>query len=249
MNTVYLIAFFFGGSLGSFLNVVIDRVPSGKSLVRPPSHCDACGRTLRPLELVPVFSYVLLKGRCRTCAAKVPPRVLLVELACALGAVVTVYFYGVSGTAAFTYFSGLVLLALAVIDLEQGVVPHEIVLPATVAGLLAAVFFPPLGWKSALLGGGVAFAVFLLPAVLRPGGMGWGDVKLAPFLGIVTGFPGVLVMLFISFVLGGAGAVAVLLAGKGGRKTAMPFVPFLATGTMVALIWGRTLADWYKSLF
>ncbi|MBI2957915.1 MAG: prepilin peptidase, partial [Chloroflexi bacterium] len=131
----------------------------------------------------------------------------------------------------------------------QGVVPEEIVLPATVLAAGAAVFYPALGWKSALLGGGVAFVALLAPAVLRPGGMGWGDVKLAPLLGIVTGFPSILVGLFASFILGGIAAVVVLVSRKGSRKTALPFVPFLAAGTMVGMIWGRVAAEWYFALF
>ena len=250
VNLVFLfVAFLFGASLGSFLNVVIDRIPLDKSLVRPPSHCDACGVRLSASELVPVVSYLFLKGRCRHCSARVPVRVLLVELAGGAGAAVVFPAYGVTAFGLLVYLSGMVLLALSLIDIEQGIVPDAIIVPATGVALLAAVFIPELGWKPALLGGAIAFGVLLLPAVLKPGGIGWGDVKLAPLLGIVTGFPAILFALFASFLLGGLTAVVVLMLGKGTRKTPLPFVPFLATGTILGLVWGRAIVSWYLGLF
>lgn len=240
-----IIALLFGISLGSFLNVVVDRVPARRSLVIPPSHCDFCRVRLKTLDLVPVFSYIILKGRCRHCGAKLPLRVLIVELLGGVGAASAAAAYGIGATGLLVYLTGLALLVLAIIDIEQGIVPHEIVLPLTVLGLAAAVFYPPLGWKSSLIGGAVSIGVLLVPAVLRPGGIGWGDVKLAPFLGIVSGFPAILVGLFAAFIIGGVAAVVVLVARRGARKTALPFVPFLAVGTMVGLIWGRTVVRWY----
>jgi len=201
------------------------------------------------MDLVPVFSYLALRGRCRRCGAKVPLRVLLVEVLFGLGAAAVVLSYGLNSSGLFVYVSGAILLVLTVIDIEQGIVPHEIVIPATAVALVAAFFYPPLGWKSGLLGGAIAFGVLLLPAVLRPGGMGWGDVKLAPFLGIIVGFPSVLVSLFTAFIAGGLIGVIVMLAGKGTRKSSVPFVPFLAMGTMVGLIWGQAAVRWYLRLF
>ena len=250
MNLIFpVLAFLFGASLGSFLNVVIDRIPLGKSLVRPPSHCDACGARLSAVELVPVLSYLVLRGRCRHCSARVPVRVLLVELAGGVGAAVVFPAYGVTASGLLVYLSSMVLLALSLIDIERGIVPDAIIVPATGVALLAAVFIPELGWKPALLGGAIAFGTLLLPAVLKPGGMGWGDVKLAPLLGIVTGFPSILFALFASFLLGGLAAVVVLILGKGTRKTPLPFVPFLATGTILGLVWGRVAVSWYLGLF
>lgn len=250
MNALLIIfAGLIGVSLGSFLNVVIDRVPARKSLISPPSHCDSCGARLSRVDLIPVFSYIALKGRCRRCRARVPVRVLVVEVLSGAGAAAVVAAYGAGAEAALMYFAGLGLLSLTVIDIEQGIVPHEILLPLTLLGLAAAIVYPPLGWRSALVGGGVSFGVLLLPAVLRPGGIGWGDVKLAPFLGLVSGFPAIVVGLFSAFVLGGLSAVVFLLAGRGSRKAAVPFVPFLAAGTMVGLICGRALVRWYLGFF
>lgn len=241
--------FLFGISLGSFLNVVIDRVPQGKSLLAPPSHCDSCGARLSAFELIPVFSYLALRGRCRSCSARVPHRVLWVELIAGAGAAGAAAFYGLSSPGVMIYFSGVVLLTLSVIDIELGIVPDQIVLPATAIALVAAVIFPDVGWKSALLGGGISLGVLLLPALLRRGSMGGGDITLAPFLGIVSGYPAILVGLLSAFLLGGAAGAVILLTRKGNGKTPLPFVPFLSVGVLIGLVWGRTIVRWYVGQF
>ncbi|MEW6034113.1 MAG: prepilin peptidase [Chloroflexota bacterium] len=246
---VLSLSFLLGIALGSFLNVVIDRVPLSQSLFRPRSRCQACSTQLAARDLIPILSYLWLRGHCRTCSAPIPLRILLVELAAGTALTASVAAYGITTTAAFISLSSLALLTLAIIDIEHGIVPGAIVLPLTILALAVAPFYPPLGLKSALIGAAIPFALFLAIAFLHSGGIGWGDVKLAPLLGLLTGFPGIIVALLTSFILGGVAASVLLLLHKASRKTPIPFVPFLAAGTIVAIVWGDTILDWYLSPF
>jgi leader peptidase (prepilin peptidase)/N-methyltransferase len=266
---------FIGATVGSFLNVVIDRVPAGESLLRPPSHCPGCGRRLRPWELVPVASYLVLRGRCRECGARIPRRVLAVEAATALffGALMAVY--GPSGRLLLATLYSAVLLVLIVIDLEHKLVPNVIVLPAIAAAVLLLPLdnylpIPPeriellgywaelrgieaaspwaLGVASQLLGGVAAFGLFLAVWLASRGGMGAGAVKLAAFAGLLSGFPGALATVFGSFILGGVAGVALLAARLATRKTAIPFAPFLAVSAWVMMVFGGAVLRWYGGL-
>lgn len=243
------VTFLFGVTLGSFLNVVIDRVPRGQSLLRPPSHCPACGYSLRPLDLIPVVSYLALRGRCRRCHSAIPLRSLLVELAAGAIPAAFVAAYGLNFTAIFYSLAALSLGALALIDLEHGIVPNALLLVLTPAALLASFFQPVAGTVSHIIGAAVAFSVLLGIALLRRTGIGWGDVKLAPFLGLLTAFPYVIAALLISFIVGGTFGALLLLSRRASAKTAVPFVPFLALGTFLAMVWGKPLLNWYFSFF
>jgi len=243
------IAFLFGITLGSFLNVVVDRVPRGQSLLRPPSHCPSCGYSLRPIDLIPVFSYLALRGRCRRCHTAIPLRTLLVEIAAGAIPAAFVAAYGLNATAIFYSLATLSLGALALIDLEHGIVPNSLLLVLTPAALVAILVHPTISTGSHLIGAAAAFAVLLAIALLRRAGIGWGDVKLAPLLGLLTAFPYVIAALLLSFVIGGTFGALLLLSRRATTKTAVPFVPFLALGTFLAMVWGKPLLNWYFSFF
>ncbi|HVL81331.1 MAG TPA: prepilin peptidase [Actinomycetota bacterium] len=240
-----------GLAIGSFLNVVVHRVPRGGSLTQPGSSCPSCGTRLKPLDNVPVLSWLWLRGRCRTCGARISARYPLIEALTAVLFVVAVLRYDDLEVAAFVAAASAVFVALSFIDLEHRRVPNVIVLPAAAVALVwvgAASLLrgdPTLiAWSVA---GGVGFfTLMLLIALISPGGMGMGDVKLALFIGVVAGRfgPGaVAVAVMAGFFVGGLVAVAVLITGRGGRKTAVPFAPMLCVGAMIALYLGRPLVS------
>lgn len=236
-----------GAAIGSFLNVGIDRLPHGGSLLSPASHCPACQQQLGIRDLVPVFSYLWLRGRCRYCGVAIPQRLLWVEVA---GAALFAFLYWqysltweFAATAVFCCF----FLVLLVIDLERGIVPNKIVYPGMALALPIAALVGP-GLVNAAIGGGAGFGLLLLPAVFYRGGMGWGDVKLAGLIGLVTGFPLVFVALWLAIVGGGLTAGALLLLRIKRRREAIPFAPFLSAAAMATLFWGSDLLGWFLQL-
>lgn len=244
------------------MNVVADRLPAGQSFTRPRSFCPACKTTLTSLDMVPILSYLWLRGRCRYCGAAIPLRLLLVEVI--TGLLVTLVFlrYGLALESLVLSLAVFLLLALAIIDLEHGLILNRIVFPGAVAVLIVVPFWPELGLDRTFLGsqsmlasflnsflaGAGAFLLFLCIVLAYPAGMGGGDVKLAGLIGLLVGFPGVLVALWFSAVSGGLVAAVLLLLGKKGRKDAIPFGPFLALGAIAALLVGREVASWYQQL-
>jgi leader peptidase (prepilin peptidase) / N-methyltransferase len=246
-----------GLAIGSFLNVVIDRLPEGKSLVRPPSHCDSCGQALKVTDLVPVISYLRRRGRCAYCGAAIPRRVLLVEIAAGALFGLAFWHYGLSLDFAAISFYGCLFLVIAVIDIDTGLILNKIIFPMMVAALLINFLVAPWGWPSGffgagalsgLLGGAAGFILLLIVALIVPQGMGMGDVKMAALIGMATGFPLVFVGLFCGIVAGGLVAIALVVFRKRGRKTTMPFGPYLALGAMITLVWGTDILGWYLSL-
>ena len=234
-----------GLAIGSFLNVCIDRLPDGQSLLRPRSHCPACRTPLAARDLVPVLSYLLLRGRCRYCSAPIPLRILVIEAGCGLLFLLLWVRYGVSPHFVFVALVGCVFIVALVIDLEHRLIPNRLVYPAIGAALLAIPLAAGPGPSQALWGGAVGLALLSLIVLVYPGGMGLGDVKLAALIGLVVGFPLVLLALFLSFVLGGAVGAAAVLVRRIGMRDGLPFAPFLAVGGMVALLYGEEILRWY----
>lgn len=248
-----------GLAVGSFLNVVIYRVPQGLSVVRPPSHCPGCDRPIRARHNVPVLGWLLLRGRCADCRTPIPVRYPLVELATgALFVAVTARLVQLHLEAALPAYLLFAAggLALAVIDLDCKRLPNAIVLPGyPVLGvaLLAAAAVQQDGSAAVrtVLGGAGLYALYFALAFAYPAGMGFGDVKLAGLVGAVMAFvslPTLLVGAFSAFLLGGIAGVAVLVAGRGGRKTAIPFGPFMITGALLALFAAQPISDLYLRL-
>jgi leader peptidase (prepilin peptidase)/N-methyltransferase len=241
--------------VGSFLNVCIDRLPQNKSIAYPPSHCEACQHKLAAKDLIPVFSYLRLRGRCRYCQASVPRRLFWVELATAVIFALLYWHYGLSAELGVMAFYACLFIIIFIIDLEQGLILNKVVYPSMVVALLLSLY--PWPWFSesigmrvanAALGGAIGFAIFLLIALVSRGGMGWGDVKLAALIGLATSFPLVFVAIIMGAILGGIVAVALLIAKKRGRREAIPFGPFLALAAMVTLLWGSHILNWYFGL-
>jgi leader peptidase (prepilin peptidase)/N-methyltransferase len=250
----------FGAVIGSFLNVCTDRLPARQSLVRPPSHCPSCQRRLTLLELIPIISYLALRGRCRTCKANIPWRVLLVE---ALTAVLFAWLWaglGAGWPLVVASFYTSLLLVIFFIDLEHRLVLNRVTYPAMGLALALAMIrsLPgdPLmlaslvpGILSAILGGALGFAIIFVPAWITKGGIGGGDVKLGALMGLFLGFPAVFAGLFLGFVGGGLGALILLLTRVRGRRDAVPYAPFLAAGAWIALLYGNQIVAWYAGRF
>jgi leader peptidase (prepilin peptidase)/N-methyltransferase len=240
----------FGALVGSFLNVVIYRLPRRESLVKPASHCPSCGTPVRPYDNIPVVSWLLLRGHCRSCGSAISPRYPLVEVLTAALCVGAVFAHGSAVGIALSLLTILVVVPVALIDLEHRIIPNRITGPAAVIALGLGLALDPSGEPTRLIAGAAAGGFLLLAALAYPGGMGMGDVKLAGVLGLCLGkavAPALLAALLAGTLVGVA-----VIARKGaqeGRKTAIPFGPFLALGALVAVFAGGQMVDLYINHF
>ena len=235
-----------GLALGSFLNVVAARVPLKRSLVSPGSACMACGHEIAWYDNVPLLSYALLRGRCRSCSVHIPLRYPAVELVTALLLAGSVWKFGLGGSAAVASFFCLALVAVSATDLEHRIIPNRIVVPAGVLVLAAnTALHPGPRWAIGAFG---ASGFLLVAALAYPGGMGMGDVKLAFLMGAALGKT-VPVALFVGMLAAMIPGIVLLVRhGRAARKMGVPFGPFLALGSVVALFAGQWLLHGYLSL-
>lgn len=265
MEILLLVIFtLLGIAAGSFLNVCIDRLPAGRSLVYPPSQCDACQHRLSPVDLIPVFSYLWLRGRCRYCRALIPRRVLLVEILSGALFFLAFWRFGLSVEFAAIAFWSCVFLVIIFIDWEHKLILNKVTYPAAVLALVILagdsflpapgilshlILLPQPSIISGIIGGAIGFAFFLVVFLINPRGMGMGDIKLAGLIGLVTGFPLVIVALFIGIFVGGLVAVILLSLKIKGRKDVIPYGTFLAIGPIITLLWGNEIVAWYLGFF
>lgn len=243
----YIIWFYslLGIVIGSFLNVCIDRMPLNESILTPPSHCPKCQRRLTPLELIPVFSFLFLKGRCKDCGEKIPLRILIVEIVTGVFFFLIWHRFGLSWETLLVSIYSCLLIIIAGIDLEHHKVLNILIFPAIVLGLIMIPVLHLADFWSYLGGAGLGFGVLFLIALLAPGAMGMGDVKLVIFLGLAVGFPEIIIVLFMAFVLGGLVAGILLALKKLGPKDQIAFAPYLALGGLITLLYGTQLIDWW----
>ena len=248
-----------GMVVASFLNVCCDRLPAGESIVYPPSRCPACKRRIKVKDLIPVFSYLWLRGRCRYCQAAIPRRVLWVEVGTAALFGLFYWNYGLSLELPIALFYGSLFIVFLVIDLEHRLILNKIVYPAMGVALLISILFSIPGFLpqteivpgivQAAIGGGIGFVLFFLVVLFSRGGMGWGDVKMAALIGLVIGFPLVFVALLLAVIAGGLVAGLLLALKIKKRRQAIPFGPFLSLATIVTLLFGGNILNWYLGLF
>ncbi len=238
-----------GLAVGSFLNVVIHRLPRKESIVSPGSRCPSCGAALRWYDNLPVLSYVALGGRCRGCREPISVRYPIVELVTALLFVAHYYVFGWTPPLAVRLLFASAMVALFAIDLEHQLLPDAITLPGIVLGLVFSSFLPP-GLVGALLGillGG-GFLWLVGEAYFRYAGaegMGGGDVKMLAMIGAFLGWKLTLLTLVLSSIAGSVIGLAVIALKRGGLKHALPFGTFLALGALAASLWGEQIAAWY----
>jgi leader peptidase (prepilin peptidase) / N-methyltransferase len=239
-----------GAIVGSFLNVVVHRLPRHESLVTPASHCPACGAPVKPYDNVPILSFLLLRGHCRNCSSSISVRYPLVEALTAALCVGAVIAH--SSTAAIALSVALILLVVpaALIDLEHRIIPNQITALGAVLALIIGLALDPAGEPERLIAGAAAGGFLLLAALAYPGGMGMGDVKLAGVMGLFLGravAPALLIALLTGVVVGVG--VIVRKGAREGRKTALPFGPFLALGALVAVFAGADIVTAYVNHF
>jgi len=261
-----LVVSFFGLCIGSFLNVVIARVPRGESIVRPRSRCPGCREPIAGYDNIPVISWLILRGRCRRCGQPISPRYPLVEIVCAV--LVFAVWRRLGPTAAFLGYAAFAstLLALAFIDLDTWLLPHQMTWPLLALGLVSPAWNPDLGWMDAAIGAAGGFAAFALVALvgeklLKKETMGWGDVWLLSGIGAWLGWQALLPVVVLSSVQGAMVGVLLLALRRPADQRpvpadvqdadwvpprhAVPFGPFLALAALEVLFLGERLAEWY----
>lgn len=245
-----------GLAIGSFLNVVVWRVPRGLPVSHPPSSCPQCGHAIRRRDNVPVFSWLLLRGRCRDCGNPISARYPLVEGATAVLFGLTAWWAGPTWILPALLYLVAIAVALTLIDLDTSRLPDAIVLPAypVATALLALASWNPGGqsdWGAllrSLVGAAAMFVVYFVLVVVRPGGMGFGDAKLAGVLGLYLGWFGwgaLAIGWFSAFLLGGLFSVLLVVLGRAGRKSGIPFGPWMIAGAAVGIVVGEPLWSWY----
>lgn len=274
MDIAIIVVFILLGTIiGSFLNVCIDRLPLRRSIISPPSYCDACQRRLAPTDLIPVFSYLWLRRRCRSCGALIPWRVFWVELSTGILFGFIYWYYMVRPVTPETtqmvivVFYSCIFIIILGIDLEHKLILNRIVYPAAIIALILDISLhqpglvasapgvfqsmPDIAARtvSGITGGATGFVLLLIPALVFQGGMGWGDVKMAGLIGLMVGFPMVIVAILGAIIVGGIVGGMLLLLKIKGRKDAIPFGPYLSLATIVTLLFGNNILDWYLGLF
>jgi leader peptidase (prepilin peptidase) / N-methyltransferase len=239
-----------GAIFGSFLNVVTYRLPRHESLITPASHCPRCATPVKPYDNIPVLSWLLLRGHCRSCAAPISPRYPLLEAGTAVLCAGAVLAHHSATGIALSIVLILLVVPAALIDLEHRIIPNRITALGAVLALVLGTALDPAGEPGRLIAGAAAGGFLLLAALAYPGGMGMGDVKLAAVMGLLLGSavaPAILIALLLGVLVG-----AVVIARKGaaeGRKTAIPFGPFLAIGALVAVFAGQDIVQFYVNHF
>ena len=249
-GTVYfsVVSLLFGLVIGSFLNVVVYRLPRRESLVRPGSHCPRCGHAIRWYHNLPVAGWLILRGHCRDCGERISWRYPLVESLTGGLFVAAFFVFGLGGRLLLGWAFIAIMIIIVFIDLDHQIIPDKIVLPAAAAGLAASIALRPSGWWEYLVAAAGAAGFLFVIALIWAGGMGFGDVKMALLMGAVLG-RSVIVALFLAFFLGGIVGVALIATKVKSRKDRIPFGPFLAAGSIIALLCGQAILDLYLSLF
>jgi leader peptidase (prepilin peptidase) / N-methyltransferase len=242
---LFLIFFFYGITLGSFFNVVGLRVPLKKSIVTPRSTCPTCGHQLNSYELIPVFSYLLQKGKCRGCQSRISPIYPIFELLTGILFATAPLVIGWSGELVVALSLISMFMIIIVSDIHYMIIPDKILIWFAGIFLLERIFWPLSPWWDSLLGAVTGFTLLLVIALISKGGMGMGDVKLYALIGFVMGFKLVLLSFFLSTLFGAVIGGFALIFKIVKRKQPIPFGPFIAAGTLTAYYWGSDLIDLY----
>ena len=243
-------AFAFGAVVGSFLNVCICRMPKDESVVLPPSHCTNCDYLIRWYDNVPMVSYLLLKGRCRSCGEPISAQYPLVEFL--NGALTLALFlkFGPSFVFAVLFLFCSALVVITFIDLEYQIIPDMITLPGIVIGFALSFLIPNFGWLSSLIGilsggGSLLLIAYLYQAVAKKDGLGGGDIKLLAMMGAFFGWKAILFIIFAASLAGSAIGITVMLVQKKDATLAIPFGPFLASAAVLYIFCGNQIIFWY----
>ncbi len=253
MIPLYWIVGLLGALIGSFLNVCIYRLPRHESIAWPGSHCPACSHPIAWYDNIPFVSYLVLRGRCRHCAVRIPWRYPVVEALNALGYVGLLWFFGATWSAVAYGMLYSALLVVAGTDLSHKVIPDVITFPGIVVGLLSAATILPLGLVNGLIGllvgGGILWLLaWASPFLFGKEGMGGGDIKLLAMIGAFLGWKPALMTIMVGSFLGSLVGITLIAARVIKREDYIPFGPFLVCGALVALFFGQSILDWYQGL-
>lgn len=246
--------FFFGACIFSFLNVVVDRLPRNESIVKGRSHCDHCGHSLGAMELIPVISYLMLRGRCKNCHGKIPVRSLVVEILGGAAFMGCVYFYSdgslgiisLEGLLAFSFIC--ILMVVAYIDLDTQMIYDRFHILILVLGIISCFVSKDLNIVERLIGSVVISVPMLVLTILIPSAFGGGDIKLMAVSGFFLGFKAIVIAMFIALIIGGGYGTYMLVTKKLDKKDHFAFGPYLAIGLIVALFIGNEMMNWYIGL-
>ena len=249
-----VLIFIVGLLLGSFFNVCIYRIPREESIAFPPSHCTSCGTQLKWLDLIPLFSWIFLRGRCRTCKTRISFQYPLVELVTGLLYLLLFLKFGFSGSFISYIILTSILIITTGIDIEHQIIPNGLVLIGVIAGIILIIAGFSVHWKDGLIGllvGGGTFLIVALLSVwiLKKEGMGGGDVKLMGMIGLILGWKLTALSILLSIYAGGLIGGLLLLLKIKKRGDAIPYGPFIAVGTLVSIFYGNELIVWYLNTF
>lgn len=247
MSTVVVsivLVFLFGLLIGSFLNVCIYRIPEGISVAEGFSFCPNCKKRIRPLDLIPVISYVFLRGKCRYCHSAISVKYPLIELLTGVLFILVYFQYGLTILAALTAILTAVLVVISFIDLRHQIIPDGLVLVVLALGI-AALFFSGRSPLEHIIGFFVVSGLLLAVALLSNGGMGGGDIKLMAAAGLFLGWKLILLSLILASILGSLISIGLLVSKKANRKSMIPFGPFLSLGILISALYGDLLIYWY----
>jgi leader peptidase (prepilin peptidase)/N-methyltransferase len=244
-----LFLFIIGLAFGSFFNVCISRIPQGKSIIYPPSRCEVCNTKLKPLDLVPVASFLLLRGKCRYCGSKLSWRHPGIEFFTGILFVMVYQIIGLNINLIIFLFLLSLLLIISFIDIDYYCIPNSLIIVGLGIGVFFQIFFPYQLFLESIggffLGGGILFII----ALVSRGGMGGGDIKLGGLIGFFLGWKMTLLSLFIAAFLSSITGIFFILLKKKSRKDPIPFGPFLSIGTFISILWGNHLLTWYLYYF
>jgi prepilin signal peptidase PulO-like enzyme (type II secretory pathway) len=246
----FLVIFFIYGLIfGSFFNVVGLRIPKKESIVSPPSHCPHCNTRLKAVDLFPVLSYLLRRGRCGYCRAVISPVYPIIELLTGLLFAGVFYKYGFTGEMVVSILFVSLLVIITVSDMAYKIIPDKVLLPFFVTFLILRFFIHPMeSYYSHLIGMVLGFTIFLLIAVISKGGMGGGDIKLFAVVGLFFGYPLLFLTILLSTLLGTMYGILLIIMKGAGRKTEIPFGPFIACASLISLFVGQQIIDWYVGM-
>ena len=242
--------FIIGACIGSFLNVVICRLPiKGAFLSNKRSQCPECNETIKAYDLIPIFSWLILKGKCRNCKTRISLLYPVVELTCALLAVASFLRFGLAPAAIIAFGVTTVLLAVSIIDFRTSEIPDSLIIAIGVFAVAAIWIMPDVTLLSRAIGLVCISVPLLIMAVIIPGAFGGGDIKLLAACGFLLGWQGILLAFFLALILGGSYAIFLMATGKRKRKEHMVFGPAICAGVAISLFFGNEIISWYLRIF
>lgn len=249
---VCIFLFFFGLLIGSFLNVVAIRVLKGESIAFPPSHCTTCGHPLKPLDLLPILSYLSLRGRCRYCHERVSPAYFWGELTTGILFAWAGWMFGWQLETIVALFIISILVVIVQTDLREMIIPNKVIFFGIACGIILRIFIHDLPlWNyglSMLAGGVIIYLIGLISSlILKKEAMGGGDVKLFAFVGLMLGFKLLILTIFLASLVGLVGGVLLIISGRSKIGAYIPFGPYIAVGALISYGWGNMLINWYLS--